>query len=100
MIQKIDQVMAEITGQLGITAKLEENKTFLIWGESVGEDIAKNTQPAYIANGILFIYTTSPVWAHQLTIKKNELLEKLNERLIIPVKELRFQPKGLSSAND
>lgn len=97
MFKKIDEVLTETTEKLGIKAKLEEGKALLIWGESVGEEIAKNTQPQYIKQGILFVNTVSPVWAHQLTIIKSEILDKINRHLSVPVKDVRFKPKGMDN---
>ena len=100
MIKKIDEILIETTEKLGITIKLEENQALLVWEDCVGAEIAKNTKPRVVTGGILFIDTASPVWAHQLSIMKTELIQKVNERLNISVKEIRFNSRGLSGGNN
>ena len=95
MIKKLDEILIETTERLGLTAKLEENQALLVWDECVGKEIAKHTCPKLISRGILFVDTANPVWAHKLTITKTELIKKVNDRLKVAIKEIRFNSRGV-----
>jgi len=95
VLKKINDLITECLDEPGLSLKLSENKAILFWHEVVGDDIAKNTQPTAVRNNILFVSTESPVWAHQLTIIKNKIIETINEKLKTEIKDIRFQPRGM-----
>jgi hypothetical protein len=59
--------------------KLEENAILKLWPKAVGRQIAGQTQPDALRNGMLFVKTTSSVWVQQLSFMKQEILQKMNE---------------------
>lgn len=100
MFRKIDEVLAETVSQLGIDSKLAENRVFSLWEECVGQEIAEATQPVRLNKGILFVHTSTPSWSQQLTIIKKEIIDRLNPRLTVALRDIRFQPKGLQNHDD
>lgn len=65
---------------------------FRHWDRAVGEQMARHTEPGRLAEGVLTVRVSSPVWAHQLSFLKPELLERLHT--LVPeagIRDLRFQ---------
>ncbi len=66
---------------LGLDSKLTELKIFEVWGECVGETIAKFSKPVGIKRFKLLVSVENPVWRYELSQKKDEIIEKLNSKL-------------------
>ncbi|AFY54004.1 putative RNA-binding protein containing Zn ribbon [Rivularia sp. PCC 7116] len=60
------------------------------WQEVVGEVVATHTQPVSIERGILWVATSSAVWAQNLTFERQKFLKKLNLILPTPLVDIRF----------
>ncbi|MBV6623306.1 MAG: DUF721 domain-containing protein [Rivularia sp. (in: Bacteria)] len=60
------------------------------WQEVVGEVIATHTQPVSIDRGILWVATSSAVWAQNLTFERQKFLKQLNQILPNPLVDIRF----------
>ena len=56
-------------------------RCFLAWQSVLGPEIAAQVQLARVVNGVAWVRTTSPVWAHQLTFLKPDILRRLAEKL-------------------
>ncbi|MGK7953892.1 MAG: DUF721 domain-containing protein [Crocosphaera sp.] len=64
-----------------------------IWTTIVPEKAAAHSQPLYIQRDILWIATSSSVWAQQLSFQSYSLLKQLNHhRSASPLQKLRFSP--------
>lgn len=73
----INDVLA--TGKLGDSGQVAE-----LWGEwkkIVGDEIAEHCFPEKINGDRLYINVDSPVWCQQLDLLKEELKEKIAEKL-------------------
>lgn len=78
--------------QVGITKKMKQFSVITSWGEIVGEQIARVTQAERIDNGILFVKTATAPWRNELTLRRLEILEKVNAAAGAKVvKEIRFR---------
>ena len=51
-----------------------------LWKEIVDERISNNTDAIKISNQTLFVSTSTPVWAQELSYLKKEMIIKFNER--------------------
>ena len=60
---------------------IRQNKALFIWEDVVGKAVAKNATPEEVKHGILIVRALTPVWRNEITIKKKEILEKLNSKL-------------------
>lgn len=65
----------------GLDGKLKEFRTWLVWDEAVGPQIAARARPIRIRDGILEVRVAHPVWMQQLQLLKPQLLKKINARL-------------------
>ncbi len=60
------------------------------WPEAVGVVVASHTQPLSIQRDLLWVATSSAVWAQELTFGRQPLLAKLNAYLPSPLIDIRF----------
>ncbi len=61
--------------------RLKEGKIWLVWENSVGEQIAARARPTGFRDGTLTITVDSAPWMQQLIYLKNDILSKLNTNL-------------------
>ena len=88
--QRIKSVVEEVMGKLTEKGGVEQIREF--WQDLFGEDTAKHSVPVSIRKGKLLVLVDSSAWLQHLTIKKRDILEKLNQApLSKPVKEIRFR---------
>lgn len=68
-----------------------QNRALVVWDEVVGEAIAKRAHPEEVKHGILVVRVDTPVWRNELSLKKNQILDALNQALGEPViKDIRL----------
>ena len=78
--------------QVGITKKMKQFSVITSWAEIVGEQIARVTNAERIENGILFVKTATAPWRNELTMRRMEIMEKVNAAAGSKVvKEIRFR---------
>lgn len=76
---------------LGIGKKIREYDAVLQWNKVVGERIASVTEAVKIEKGVLVVRVQNGPWRNELSLLKNEVIEKLNRTLGEElVKEIRF----------
>ncbi|MCI0450495.1 MAG: DUF721 domain-containing protein [Chlorobi bacterium] len=61
--------------------KKSQRARFSFWAEALGEKIAKAAVPVFVKKGVLFVKVQDSVWRFELTRRKSEILEKVNEKL-------------------
>lgn len=77
---------------LGITKKMKQFSVITSWAEIVGEQIARVTEADRMENGILFVKTATAPWRNELTMRRMEIMEKVNAAAGSKVvKEIRFR---------
>ena len=78
--------------QIGITKKMKQFSVITSWAEIVGAQVARVTEAERIENGILFVKTTTAPWRNELTMRRMEIMEKVNVAAGSKVvKEIRFR---------
>jgi predicted nucleic acid-binding Zn ribbon protein len=71
---------------------LEEYGAVTSWSEVVGEQIAKVTKAQHMENGVLFVSVSTAPWRAELSMKRLEIMQKINAALgRNVVKEIRFR---------
>jgi len=77
---------------LGIQKKLQEYDAVVYWEEVVGERIAQMTKAKRIQQGVLFVQVKTSTWRNELTLRKKEIIDKLNILIgVETVKDIKFQ---------
>ena len=62
------------------------------WREAVGGDAARHSVPVSFKKTSIFVNVDRSSWLYELTIKKKEILKKLEERLVgKKFKDIRFR---------
>ena len=76
---------------LGIQNKINENLAIAYWNVVVGKKISVISQAEKIETNILFVKVTNSVWRNELLYHKNNIIEKLNNKIgTRVVKDIRF----------
>ena len=80
---------------IGLDARMHELKILQVWKECVGETIAKYSTPVELKKNKLLISVENSVWRYELSSRKTEIIQKLNENLKSPrtrkiIKEIVF----------
>jgi predicted nucleic acid-binding Zn ribbon protein len=78
--QKQSQLAKEISSLIG-DVKKEEKKRFAFWYKAVGEQISKAAIPVMNRKGVLLVKVQDSVWRFELTRRKDEILENINQYL-------------------
>jgi predicted nucleic acid-binding Zn ribbon protein len=87
----IRQALDDLVNNLGIKQKLSEYDAVLLWEDTVGEQIAKMTTATRITQGVLFVRVKTGTWRNELTMRKKEIMEKLNSVIgINVVRDIKF----------
>jgi predicted nucleic acid-binding Zn ribbon protein len=77
---------------MGIGPTLAQYDVITSWAEVVGEQIARVTVPERFENGVLFVGVSRAPWRTELSMKRREIIEKLNKRAKANVvKDIRFR---------
>ncbi len=70
------------------------------WPEAVGVVVAAHTRPVSIGRNVLWVATSSAVWAQELSFGRQRILEKLNAHLPSPLLDIRFSTAGWQSSQN
>ena len=82
----------DLAKHLGLEKNLEDYQVVTSWAEIVGEQIAKVTQAQRMENGVLFVGVSTAPWRAELSMKRMEIMQKINALFgKNVVKEIRFR---------
>ncbi len=92
---RLDQILQELQKSQTWRKPQEFLAIVEVWTQVAGTQVAKHSQPVRVQNGILWIATSSAVWAQQLTYQRDLLRQKLSQALPdLHLVELRFSTSG------
>ncbi len=74
----VGQAMGDLIRELGIGKTLSEYGVITRWNEVVGERIAAVARPDRFEKGILFVTVSSAPWRAELTLRRQEIIDKIN----------------------
>ena len=81
-----------LTHDLGITRKLREYDVITLWRTIVGDQIARVAVAERVENRVLFVAVSSAPWRAELSMRRQEILEKINTAVGRQViREIRFR---------
>jgi predicted nucleic acid-binding Zn ribbon protein len=88
----VGSAIQELAKHLGLEKNLEDYQVITSWPDLVGEQIAKVTQAQRMENGVLFIGVSTAPWRAELSMKRMEIMQKINGIFgKSVVKEIRFR---------
>ena len=76
--EKAGNILDRLTDRMGITARLDKEKAVALWGEAVGEGIARRAKATSVRDDILFVSVQNSVWLQELALLKESIIAKIN----------------------
>ena len=90
-MEKLNIAIKDFLINTGLENGVNQQKAVIIWPKIVGTKIAENTTAELVDFNVLTIKVKNSTWRNELYLKKDIILEKLNEELgPNTIKELRF----------
>jgi predicted nucleic acid-binding Zn ribbon protein len=90
-IKPLGSALDELVLGLGIKKKLQEYDAVIYWETVVGKQIAAMTTATRIIQGVLFVHVKTSTWRNELTMRKKEIIAKLNTVIgMNAVKDIKF----------
>jgi len=94
-LENVKNVIHNTLNILGLDKGIHKAKAITGWAQVVGKEIAEHAQAVRIRNGTIFVVTSSPAWAQEMSLMKKRLIKQINCYLgSDDVKDIRFSPKG------
>lgn len=75
----IEGALDRVLDRMGLGEVVERYAVFRDWPERVGREIARVTEPHRVDGDTLIVKVTSSAWAGELSLRQNEILERVNE---------------------
>ena len=90
-MEKLNIAIKDFLINTGLENGVNQQKAVIIWPKIVGTKIAENTTAELVDFNVLTIKVKNSTWRNELYLKKDIILEKLNQELgPNTIKELRF----------
>lgn len=77
--QNLSHVLSKMLKTLGLEETAKRYEAVTRWEEIVGEKVAAVTIPERVSHGTLVVKVTSSVWKYELTLRKQEILQKIHQ---------------------
>ena len=87
-VKRINGVLSPLLTHLGIDEAVRFEGMREEWARLFGEPLSLHMWPSSLKGGELLIHVDSPLWLHQLSFFKAEILRKLH---LFEVREVRFR---------
>jgi predicted nucleic acid-binding Zn ribbon protein len=88
---RVSDILTAILKDRGWNSIIRQNRVFDEWEGAVGSIIARNARPVRVDRGVILAVVSSPAWTQELTLKKETIIGRLNDRLGKPViTDIRF----------
>lgn len=88
--RSLNQVLGSFEQQPTWNHRQQFQRLLACWPEVVGAVVAGQTRPIALQRDVLQVATSSSVWAQNLMFERQRILDKLNARLRLSVKDIRF----------
>lgn len=77
----LNEEMDSFMQYIGMDSRMHDMKILETWSECVGESIARFSSPVELRKGKLFVSAESAAWRYELSLRKADIMDKLNLRL-------------------
>ena len=77
-LEKMNIILPQIVKSMGIGKEFSSHMVMFYWPKIVGKHISDNVSPVKLEFKKLFLYTSHPIWATQLSYMKDEIKNKIN----------------------
>ncbi len=91
-MKSLQSILHELLEQLPARQRdqIHSFQALLDWPEIVGERIAAVTEPLKLERSVLLIQVANAVWKSELQFMKAELLNQINAKTGLKLKDLKF----------
>ena len=86
----LKNILQHLAQQPGWEQYRQHQEVMECWSKIINPKIAQNTRPRFISRQILWVATSSSVWAQELSLQRYSLLKKLNSQLTFTLSDIRF----------
>lgn len=93
-MQSLNHVLSRLKSQILSPEQQQFQDLCECWPEIVGTVARLQTRPVSWQRGVLNVATSSATWSQELTLKRMQLLYRLNQKLLFPVQDIRFSTGG------
>jgi predicted nucleic acid-binding Zn ribbon protein len=91
--QKLSEILAGIEHGAGNT--IGTCRLLSLWKRVVDERVGRQTEAVKIRNRVLYVSTSSPAWAQELSFLRPEMVKKFNaEAGKEAIRDIRFRAGG------
>jgi predicted nucleic acid-binding Zn ribbon protein len=93
----LPQQIAEIFGRLddGLVRTVRNCRLLELWSQVVDERIGRNTEAVKITKSTLYVATSSPAWAQELSFLKQTIIARFNDRAgEAAIRDIKFKAAG------
>ena len=80
-MQRLGLALESYLKSAGLEKGVTQQRALVIWSETVGEMVGKNTEVESVEHGIIKVKVSNSSWRQELQFKKKEIIEKLNKAL-------------------
>ena len=94
------QNLTTITNKPGWEKYQQHRQLLECWQKIVSKEIAQQTRLLYLNRKVLWVATSSSVWAQELTLQRYTILKQLNTELDFELKDIRFSAHQWQQASD
>ncbi|CAD5941213.1 hypothetical protein PCC9214_01939 [Planktothrix tepida] len=89
-MQSLHQVLSLLQSQILTPEQQQFQELCAYWPEIVGTVARLHSRAVSWHRGVLNVATSSATWSQELTLKRIQLLYRLNQKLLFPVEDIRF----------
>lgn len=79
--ESVADLLPAVVARIGGDDRAVEQRITFVWNEAVGAVLAERTRPEAVRGKTLLVRVSSSAFAHELTLLKGEILEKLRVTL-------------------
>ncbi len=80
---------------------VKESGAASLWERVVDAKTLKHSEPVKVKDGVLYVSASNPTWAQELSLKKNEILDKLNKASTSEIiKDIKFRAGQVRGRED
>ena len=79
--ESVAALLEGVLEDLGVAGKVQECQALLAWESVAGPQLARHARPIGVRRGRLQLAVPSGVWRTHLSFSKQQLVERINQRL-------------------
>lgn len=79
--ERVGTLLETVLADLGVDGKLQECRALLAWEEVAGDRLSSQAEAIGVDRGRLQLVVSSAVWRTHLSFSKQQLLDRINQRL-------------------